>query len=139
MENKELIEGNCILSLFMGSERVVSGDIGEDLEYKYYDGVGRHGGYAVNFDYHSSWDSLMTVVDKIESIYDDFHGHFGVHIYSNSCTIQGTKLDTRPESFHPAYLSDPNAIMNTKLESTWYNVVSFIKWYNSQHKQTSDK
>ena len=81
------------------------------------------------------WNDVMPVVDKVESIYDDFHGYFGVHIYSNACTIQGTKLRTDPENFHPAYLSDPNAILNTKIESTWYNIVQFINWYNKNQRQ----
>lgn len=86
------------------------------------------------FEYDKRWELLMPVVEKIESIYDDFHGYFGVHIYSNSCSIQGTKLRTDPENFHPAYMSDPNAILDTKIASTWYNIVEWIKWFNTQKK-----
>lgn len=134
MEDKEIIKGNCIISLFMGSIRNPLGDIGHDLENTYYDGIGRHGGYARNFDYHSSWDGIMTVVDNIELIEDERYGRFAVHIYSNACSIESTQTDFRHKL--PLYISDPNAILNTKIESTWYNVVSFIKWY-SQHKQTT--
>lgn len=90
--------------------------------------------YSMVMPYNSCWDFLMPVVEKIESLYDEFHGHFGVHIYSNVCTIQGTKLRTDPENYHPAYLSDTNAMFETKLLSTWYNVLQFIKWYNEQKK-----
>lgn len=133
MEMQETIEGNRVIVEFMG------GIVDDHLRSKRYP---KHlpswatmlydfdplkiGGY----DYHTSWEWLMPVVERVESLHDDFHGYFGVSIYSNSCTIQGTRLNTSSESFHPAYLSDPNAIFPTKIESTWYNIVSFIKWYN---------
>jgi len=88
---------------------------------------------TMRFD--KSWDWIMPVVEKIESIYDDHHGYFTVHIHSNACDIQGTNLwkAIEPESIYgDVYMSDPNAIFNTKIESTYYNVVQFIKWYNGQ-------
>ena len=36
--------------------------------------------------------------------------------------------------YGPVYCSNPNAIFETKLESTYYNVVEFIKWWNKQHE-----
>lgn len=84
------------------------------------------------FNYDSDWNLLIPVVEKIESIHDDHHGYFGVHIYSNSCTIQGTNLNMAIEgSIDYVYMSDPNAILPTKIESTFYNVVAFIKFYNA--------
>lgn len=83
--------------------------------------------------YHKDWNWLIPVVEKIESIYSEHHGYFGVHISSNSCSIQGTKLHLAIEKnskYGYVYMSDPNAILETKLESTYYNVVAFIKWYN---------
>ena len=111
MESKEIVEGNRLIAEFM---------------------EGKIPGWPSDLKYHSSWDWIMPVIYKIESIYDNFHGYFGIYIHSNCCTIQGTKLDTRPESFHPAYMSDPNAIFKTKIESTWYNIVRFIEWRKSQ-------
>ena len=81
-----------------------------------------------NFKFHSSWIWLMPVVEKIESIHDDFHGYFGVHICSNSCVIQGTNLRTDPENFHQAYFSEHYG--DNKIQATWLAVVSFIKWWN---------
>ena len=94
-----------------------------------------------NLKYHSSWDWLMPVVEKIESIHDKHHGYFGVHISSNTCSIQGTNLwkslllaipFDASKPYGPVYCSDTNAIFDTKIESTWYAVVSFIKWYNKE-------
>jgi hypothetical protein len=82
--------------------------------------------------YHEMWDYLMPVVEKIESTHDDFHGYFGVHISSNGCTIAGTRLNTSIENPHYAYFND--ITHETKLSSTWYAVIEFIKWYNQQSK-----
>ena len=78
--------------------------------------------------YHEKWSWLMPVVEKIESIYDEHHGYFGVHISSNGCTIQGTNFrsDIIPEP--PVYFN--NVVLDTKLNATYYAVVLFIKWYN---------
>lgn len=82
--------------------------------------------------YDKSWDWLMPVVEKVESIWDDYHGYFGVHINSNSCTIQGTKLRTNPENYHPAYFADYT--LGSKIESTYAAIVVFIIWYNENIK-----
>lgn len=88
-------------------------------------------------NYHKDWNELMPVVEKIESIYDSFHGYFGVHISSNSCCIQGTKLDTRPGKEHYAYFNE--VVHESKIKATHYAVYQFITWYNEyQQKQTND-
>lgn len=127
MEDKQILDGNKLLADFMGIK------IGVSL-YSYRIGV-QNPIREQDLNFHASWGWLMGVVEKIESIHDDFHGYFGVYISGNTCTIQGTKLDTSPETFHPAYLSDVNAVFPTKIESTWYNVVQFIKWYNETIKK----
>ena len=87
-----------------------------------------------NIKYHKSWDWLTPVVEKIESLETEQDGNFQVHISSNSCSIQGTNLWKSVQNlskYGPVYMSDPNAIFETKLESTYYNVVEFIKWWNN--------
>jgi hypothetical protein len=80
-----------------------------------------------------SFNDIMLVIDKIENIKDNHHGRFGVHIYSNVCSIQGSNLNKCIDnpSYGWVYMSDPNAILNTKLQSVVYNVLDFIKWYNT--------
>lgn len=89
-----------------------------------------------SLEFHTSWDWLMPVVEKIESIFDSFHGYFGVHISSNSCCIQGTKFDTRPGKEHYAYFND--VVDETKIKATHYAVYQFITWLNQQ-KQTNEQ
>jgi len=80
--------------------------------------------------YSSEWSMLMPLIELVESIHDDFHGYFGVHISSNNCTIQGTNLRTDPENFHPAYFADHYA--ESKLQATYNAIVEFIKWYKQR-------
>jgi len=85
--------------------------------------------------FDKEWNWLMPVVEKIENLHDDHHGYFQVHIHSNACDIQGTNLWKAIEpgsTYGDVYMSDPNAILNTKIESTYHNVIQFIKWYNGQ-------
>lgn len=82
--------------------------------------------------FYTDWNWLMPVIEKIESIYDEFHGYFGVHITSNSCTIQGTKLRLDKDNPHYAYFADWYA--NTKIEATYIAVVNWIKWWNQKQK-----
>lgn len=91
----------------------------------------------LKFDY--DWNWLMLAVERIEEIQDPQHGRFSVYIRQNECSIQGQHLN-KVLSGDPncvAYLSDCNAIFPTKLQSTYYNVVEFIKWYNEKTKSNS--
>lgn len=79
--------------------------------------------------YHSSWNSLMPVVEKIESLVDDYHGRFGVHIIGNTCTIQATNF--RPDERipdRPYYFNSHTT--DTKIYSTYLAVSEFVKWRN---------
>ena len=84
----------------------------------------------LRFDF--DWNWLMLSVEKIESIHDPQHGRFSVYIRQNECSIQGQHLNKvlSGDMNCVAYLSDCNAIFPTKRQSTYYNVVEFIKWYN---------
>lgn len=126
MEEKDILKNNKLISGFMGIK------IGIDL-YSWRLGCTeplqeRH------LNYHANWGWLMPVVEKIEAIQDEVYDRFLVIIYSNSCSIESK--ERHPVHLLPLYISDPNAILNTKLESTYYNIAEFIKWY-SQHKQTN--
>lgn len=91
------------------------------------------GTYHLAPEYDSSWDWLIPVVEKIESIHDDHHGYFGVHISSNGCSIQGTNLHLaidKLSEYGAVYFSD--YVLDSKLESTYRAVVEFIKWYKSK-------
>jgi len=111
MTPKEIIEGNQLIVEFYG-------DISGITSYP-----------DEGYEFHSSWDWLMPVVEKIESIKDEYHGRFGVHISSNTCTIQATNFRSNERMAEPPYYFI-TVTVNTKLDATWLVVVQFIKWYN---------
>ena len=75
--------------------------------------VSKHKGYSLdNLLYHTSWDWLMPVVQKIESLGYVF-------------TIQGGKAE------YGEMISETQCfIAKDKLSSTYKAVVEFIKWHN---------
>lgn len=64
--------------------------------------------------YHSDWNWLMSVVDKIESL-----GYL-VEIRENVCFIKTSEQD---------YFSE---LEETKRQAVYKACVEFIKWYNKQ-------
>lgn len=85
--------------------------------------------------FHSDWNDLMNIVDKIESIRHPEYGWFLVQIQTNTCCIQSEHLQRSINGEDvAAYMSDPNAIFPTKIESVWYNCVQFVKFYNENLK-----
>lgn len=78
--------------------------------------------------FHKSYDALIPVVEKIESIYHDYHGKIGVYISSNTCTIQGTNFGTDLGVYYD------EVVLDTKLESTYQACLNFINWHNKQNK-----
>lgn len=58
MENKIIIEGNKLIDIFMGIQR--RSDYGENN-----DGLS----YVISIKYHSSWDWIMPVVQRIDHVY----------------------------------------------------------------------
>lgn len=142
MKEQETLEGNKLIAEFQNDKIILEEDgiciISNSKMW--FSGDKRLEQYQEKC-YHSSWDWLMPVVEKIEKIHNDHHGYFGVYISSNQCTIQGTKLNLalkNPE-YGFVYLSDTNAIFDTKIKSTWFAVVEFIKWYNLNIKNNKNE
>lgn len=71
--------------------------------------------------YHSSWDWLMPVVEKIDLILPDDNL---VSISFNRCLIE----------YHAEGITF-EGIGNTRIEATYKAVVEFILWYNENNKQ----
>jgi hypothetical protein len=82
-----------------------------------------------NSKFHYSWDWLMAVVEMIESIKNRNHGSFGVHIVSNSCTIQSTDFRVNQMDDPPQYCNSIDG--KSKFEAIHKAVIQFIEWYKT--------
>lgn len=106
MPEQEILEGNKLISKFMGVDDGIPHD---------------HQGIYL---YHSSWDWLMPVWNKIQR-WGKFE--FGIDweqsIGEMFITISTTK--TNKFTFRWLYSGD--------IKDVFYVVVEFIKWYNSQN------
>ena len=161
MTNYEILEGNKLIAEFMGAtistQTLFEND--DDLETLIIEKYSRplffndtlyslFGWMSYeNLDrmcYHSSWDWLMPVVEKIESL------GFSVSINNGSCSV--LFLDNDHYVIRVAYNEDGHFINRylpedydwyhtvsekqtiTKIEALWVAVIEFIKWYNENKK-----
>jgi hypothetical protein len=88
---------------------------------------------AKEMAFHWDWNLLMLVVEKIESTRDEDFGWFQVYINANQCDIR-SKYAYLSDNNVKSYISDPNAIFETKVQSTFYNVVNFLKFLKNNEK-----
>lgn len=98
-----------------------------------------------NLLYHSSWDWLMPVIDKIDSMncpYEDYTWKYDNKTYHN---FMGFNVDIKPKHcviWEDLELDPPNIIgggydklYNSRIEAAWNAVIEFIKWYNLCQKE----
>lgn len=119
MKEQEIIEGNKLIAVFDGMligklNGWMSGDIGERA-YRKADGEITEVYSFEKLKYHSSWDWLMPVVEKI----------YAMHM----------KLDFKKdmdEFCEPMYRHVINTSITTPIEGLYEDIVDFIQWYNQQ-------
>ena len=121
MEND--IENNKIIAEFMGAK------LTKDLKIMYpvYEG---DSSYIKNLKYHSDWNWLMEVVEKIETISEfDKLPEFFI-MYDNREEFKGWYwLIEIPKKFNKECYKHNNR-EKTKIEAYYNSCVEFIKWYN---------
>ncbi len=116
MKEQDIIQGNELIAEFMGF--VFYDD--ENMYYHIEEGYYLCEPNLVK--YHLSWDWLMPVVEKIESLLFPNDNWINVSIgASKHCTI----FDSNGE------IIEFTGEEETKILSTWYAVVEFIKWYRA--------
>jgi len=71
--------------------------------------------YSHEFKYDRSWDSLMSVVEKIEN---GFHWNHEVHIYGGHCKITN-------------FMNNKTFMGSSKIEAVYKAITEFIKYQNS--------
>ncbi len=120
-QQEEILIGSTLIKSFMKLDQ-------PEIDYFWINNL-EHAFKLEEMQYHSSWDWLMPVIEKIESLHDG--RAFSIKIEDNNCEIiQNTQhwrafQDTidLPEIFERE---------GTKLENTHKAVIEFIKWYNTQ-------
>lgn len=118
---EEIFEGNKIIADFMDytiqTREVYASFVGcpeEELD-----------NMPLSNLYYHSWEWLMCVVEKIETIRT--HDHKG-YIQSISVIIDGRICTIETSGYTSGTIS--TCISESKLESTWKACIEFIKWYN---------
>lgn len=119
METKEIVIGNKLIAEFYYKDAVLQPKTCE--------------GSIVSWgNYHTSWDWLMPVVEKIERLdlsfmaknYSWYLGDVArFYMLHKRCMVNVGNL-TLANIFQT----------DRRLENTWYCVVGFIRWYDTQSK-----
>lgn len=113
MENKEIIEGNKLIAEFMGMEfHTINNITGVTI-----DGV--LGGLE-KLQYHTSWDWLMPVVEKI---------NLDRRVEEVSISMGKTRIWFKRELMKP-YIQYPVNPHYDTITQCFLTAVEFIKWYN---------
>ena len=109
MSEQEILEGNKLIAEFLEIDKKIYGETG--ITY-YIDGIP----YQIfKLKYYSSWDWLMPVVEKIQSL------NYVYEICNGACRI---KIPTDRGWW----------LEETTIKSVFSAVIEFIKWYNSNEK-----
>jgi hypothetical protein len=128
-------EGNKLIAEFMGWE---SGRF-ENLPNKLHKiDDGELCGISIDqLEYHTSWDWLMPVVEKIgQHHYPDFWGKQGKPSDANEWddTAYPRTFGMRDDEGNYVVRINASTLVRGKtlIEATWLAVVDFIQWYNTQ-------
>tara|TARA_R110000868_G_C10667438_1_gene746302 strand:- start:63 stop:440 length:378 start_codon:yes stop_codon:yes gene_type:complete len=124
MTTNEILEGNKLIAEFMGAKNVK--DMYGLLGWLYEKTPNIHSTHSLhysdeNLEYHSSWDWLMPVVEKINTI-DNYE--YDVIIWRSDCHINN-KVEI---IFEGSRFKKETTLISV----VWNCVVLFIQWYNSQ-------
>lgn len=130
---EQILEGNKLIAEFMGAELMSDTSLIDDdpkMKYWMYKDPIHHKSRihaADKIRYHTSWDWLMPVVEKIEGIeVDGYNGAWKLNL--DPWEVQF--IDYTDES-HDSVVSITRSDFDTLIEATWQAVVQFIQWFNN--------
>lgn len=130
---KNIVENNKLIAEFMGFVADKSFEVrlvdGINTSYYYYKDDVMY--LPEVMEYNCSWDWLMEVVDKIESLPDEENnGAFFFKIYQDSVSIIFSNDD---------YIIDLINVMGqgSRINNVYQAVVEFIQLYNKANKSLS--
>lgn len=121
MTQEEINEGNKIIAEFMGAK---PSKVDNDKRYLRFTephaGTDTYAFYPWNLFYHTSWDWLMPVVQKINSMTPEL---------KLPRDLQAMKDRTHPFEKYADVLGLP---VSSPINEVYKAIVQFIKWHNSQ-------
>lgn len=123
MTKEEITENNKLIAEFIGLSSEGNCYVSENIMFdpilnEYNEGyIGKE-----RMLFHNSWDWLMPVVEKIESL------DFVVTTKLNSCFIK----EFEHEINNKAIWRGKHHSKTSKIEATYKAVIDFINWYNKQ-------
>lgn len=140
MTQEEILEGNKLIAEFMGFAYLDDFNYPEQNEVGWYNSEGDCCGKELYF--HSSWDWLMPVVEKIENIdiRNNKHDFPKVKLNGDSCeifayaTFRGTTYYWKKWMDISGNFHEHKTHCESKLEAIYKAVIEFIQWYNQQSK-----
>jgi hypothetical protein len=132
MEAKQIIENNKLIAMFMGAVP----DTDELSEW--WGGITFPHGYdrTLALKYHSSWDWLMPVVEKIENFSTGGEGYE----YGHAVIVNNWSVDIKDMLNGELRVSicPSSTKINSKIEAVYLAVVEFIKWYNKSKLENNE-
>lgn len=137
MENNEILEGNKLIAEFMGLKKQ-----GFGANEHFTDNGNRIVATSNGLQYHTSWDWIMPVVEKIIKMPIENgckKSILPINLYLESEFLFETKeltktLDGYKYGFYYNSKFDKNYISGNLKHNAFLAVVEFIKWYNQNKK-----
>lgn len=112
-------ENNILISLFMGMKphdiNELDGFWTNTIKAHKFDNV-------MSLQFHSDWNWLMEVVEKIESL--EYYS-ISIQIWNKRCSVDVSE-NFEKDLFHYAKSE------KTKIEAVYNACIEFIKWYNQK-------
>lgn len=132
MTQEEILEGNKLIAEFMELHKDE-----ESGNYLIVDEPHIRASCLMSIEYlryHSSWDWLMPVVEKIEHL-EETETMLGiVDINSHYCRILSL-CKKQPDIIIGCYETSPEKLKcSTKIDALYQAIIKFIKWYKKQTK-----
>ena len=145
MNSTEILEGNKLIANFLGWETFSRYHSWKCKNVIQYDQslldepyINENDGYLYEESelFHSSWDWLMPVIDKIEHLYETPTSLPLFGINSHHCCFALTYPHKYTKFIAGCYPTSPEKIKaNSKIEAAWMVAIEFIKYYNKQKQQ----
>lgn len=160
MTQEEIIEGNKVISEFLGAKFVyytldrkdqtkelafIDQTSSPPLNHMWRCSLTPENNFSWSYPhdlrYHNDWNKLMRVIEKIEAISIPIKKYntiewFEIHMHLNKVQINSGL--NHPNIVSPYSYHDYNWESETKIEATWKCVVKFIKWYSLRQKENTD-